>query len=76
VLPVSDVCAIRTPEEFLNEAVLVYTDAARRIGSPTPDLEQRLHAEGARVLSENAGTGYRGPLVKVLAAQVMTTTKR
>lgn len=76
VLPIEDACVIRTPEEFLEGAIEVYTNAARRIGTPPTDLERRLRREGDRVLRDNAGSGYRGPLVKALANCVLQTTRR
>ncbi len=68
VLPVEDVGTLREPEEFLSRAIQKILDLVRQCSGNTNGLERRMRLVGEQVLQENAGTGYRRPLMKALAA--------
>ena len=68
VLPVQAVNTTSEPEEFLAQAAGVVARLVGDCGGATDGLAETLRAEGAGVLLEHAGAGYRRPLMKRLAA--------
>ncbi len=69
VLQVSSVSAIRSPEEFAERAVHKMLELAEHCGaskSTSTNLKESLSRASHRVLNENAGPGFRRPLMKAL----------
>ena len=76
VLPVEAVGTIAVPEDFLAGVAARLTDLVAASGAPTAGLAGALHAAGATVLAEQAGAGYRRPLMRRLAALALERLDR
>ncbi|MFN8517275.1 MAG: BREX system ATP-binding domain-containing protein [Thermomicrobiales bacterium] len=68
VLPVDAVGTTPLPEDFLAQIATRLTDLVAATGQSITDLYPALHAAGTAVLAEQAGSGYRRPLMRRLAA--------
>jgi hypothetical protein len=68
VLDIEQVTAVGSPEDFLDSAAERLAELAIACGAEVDGLHQRLLSAGRAVLEENAGTGYRRPLMKALAS--------
>ncbi len=68
VLPVETVNSTPQPEQFLERASAILERLVAHCGGVTDGLVEAMRAEGISVLQEHAGSGYRRPLMKRLAA--------
>lgn len=67
VLPVEAVGTTPTPEDFLAGIAARLTSLVAGAGVPADGLDVVLHRAGDAILAEQAGAGYRRPLMKQLA---------
>jgi hypothetical protein len=68
VLPVEAVGAAPTPEAFLDGIADRLAALVAASGAPADDLADAMRSAGGEVLAEQAGAGYRRPLMRRLAA--------
>jgi hypothetical protein len=68
VVPIEAVGTTPVPEDFLEGIAARLVELAAAAGAPTDGLVGALHDAGEAVLAEHAGTGYRRPLLRRLAA--------
>ena len=76
VLPVEAVGTVAGHEEFLEGAIGVFGRLVDGCGGEAGGLAEAMRADGARVLAEQAGAGYRRPLMKRLASLALERLDR
>ncbi len=76
VLTMNSVSSIRTPEEFLDAACTKFVALVKYYGGQTDGLYEQMLNQGEQILQNDASSGYRRSLMKLLAAIAMERIER
>ncbi len=68
ILTVSSVSSANTPEEFLQSASIKFESLVNECGGNTEGLRKLMIKKGEQIIRNDASSGYRRSLMKVLAA--------
>ncbi len=68
LLPLEEINIAAEPEDFLKQSILRLCSIVDQCGGKSFSLANKMQKEGMHVLDENAGTGYKRDLMKILCS--------